>query len=186
MIALNSCNKMTDVENSKVESYRTEKSVLLAWQKLIQRENPDIIIGYNIFGFDWAFMIERANELKCLTAFRQLSRKTDFDCRIIDTELKVASGTHELKYMKMPGRIQIDLYNQFRKSVNLSSYKLDYVASHYIGDYIKKIECVENKTIIYTNNLTGLKNSHYICLEIIGNSTDMYKRGKKLCSKNNS
>ena len=184
MIALNSCNKMTDVENSKVESYRTEKSVLLAWQKIIQRENPDIIIGYNIFGFDWAFMIERANELKCLTAFRQLSRKTDFDCRIIDTELKVASGTHELKYMKMPGRIQIDLYNQFRKSVNLSSYKLDSVASHYIGDYIKKIECVENKTIIYTNNLTGLKNSHYICLEIIGNSTDMYKRGKKFKVKN--
>jgi len=184
MIALNSCNKMTDVENSKVESYRTEKSVLLAWQKLIQRENPDIIIGYNIFGFDWAFMIERANELKCLTAFRQLSRKTDFDCRIIDTELKVASGTHELKYMKMPGRIQIDLYNQFRKSVNLSSYKLDSVASHYIGDYIKKIECVDNKTIIYSNNLTGLKNSHYICLEIIGNSTDMYKRGKKFKVKN--
>ena len=184
MIALNSCNKMTDVENSKVESYRTEKSVLLAWQKLIQRENPDIIIGYNIFGFDWAFLIERANELKCLTAFRQLSRKTDFDCRIIDTELRVASGTHELKYMKMPGRIQIDLYNQFRKAVNLSSYKLDYVASHYIGDYIKKLEHSENKTIIYTNNLTGLKNSHYICLEIIGNSTDMYKRGKKFKVKN--
>ena len=184
MIALNSCNKMEDVPNSKVESYRTEKSVLLAWQKLIQKENPDIIIGYNIFGFDWAFMIERASELRCLPAFRHLSRKTEFECRIIDTELKVASGTHELKYIKMPGRIQIDLYNQFRKSVNLSSYKLDSVASHYIGDYIKKFECDNNITTITTNNLTGLKNAHYICLEILGNSTDMYNRGQKFKVKN--
>ena len=184
MIALNSCNDMTDVENSKVESYKTEKSVLLAWQKLIQRENPDIIIGYNIFGFDWAFLISRAKELNCLTKFRELSRKTDYSCDIIDTQLKVASGTHELKYIKMPGRIQIDLYNHFRKSVNLSSYKLDAVASHYIGDYIKTIKNTDNTTTIYSNNLTGLKNSHYICLEIIGNSTDMYNRGEKFKVKN--
>lgn len=153
MIALNSCDAMEDVPNNKVESYRTEKSVLLAWQKLIQRENPDIIIGYNIFGFDWAFLIQRARELNCLQPFRHLSRKTEFECKIVNTELKVASGTHELEYIKIPGRIQIDLYNHFRKSVNLSSYKLDSVASHYIGDYIKNMECDANKTTITTSNL---------------------------------
>jgi DNA polymerase elongation subunit (family B) len=48
-IVLNTCSDMP-IENSVVESYKTEKEVLLAWQKLVQRENPDIIIGYNIFG----------------------------------------------------------------------------------------------------------------------------------------
>ena len=40
---------------------------------MIQREDPDIIIGYNIFGFDYGFMYERAKELgvvKILTSFK--------------------------------------------------------------------------------------------------------------------
>ena len=40
----------------------------------------------------------------------------------------------------MTGRMQIDLYNHFRREVNLPSYKLDHVASHFIGDMIGIIE----------------------------------------------
>jgi hypothetical protein len=54
-IVLNTCSPMP-IENSIVESYNTEREVLLAWQRLVQRENPDIVIGYNIFGFDYNFM----------------------------------------------------------------------------------------------------------------------------------
>ena len=51
-IVLNTCSNMP-IENSVIESYDTEKEVLMAWRKLVQRENPDIVIGYNIFGFDY-------------------------------------------------------------------------------------------------------------------------------------
>ena len=45
-------------------------------------------------------------------------------------------------------RIQIDLYNYFRKNENLPAYKLDYVASHFIGDIVKDYEVKEkNKDI---------------------------------------
>ena len=40
----------------------------------------------------------------------------------------------------MNGRIQIDLYNFLRRDYNLTSYKLDYVASHFIGDFVKSIK----------------------------------------------
>ena len=46
----------------------------------------------------------------------------------------------------MEGRLQLDLYNYFRREVNLPSYKLDYVASHFIGDMISGIELVDGKT----------------------------------------
>ena len=80
----------------------------------------------------------------------------------------------------MTGRLQLDLYNYFRREVNLPSYKLDYVASHFIGDMISNIEYnEEDKTTIYSKNLVGLKNGHYICFEILGHSNDMYRNGKK-------
>ena len=85
MIALNTCDNMTEVDNSKVESKDTEAKVLLAWKDLIQREDPDIIIGYNIFGFDWAVYDSNVtSELKMSnTNFVNYRRKeTDFDCKI--------------------------------------------------------------------------------------------------------
>ena len=193
MIALNTCDEMPNVPNSELVSCKTEKEVLLEWTKLIQRENPDILIGYNIFGFDWKFLVERSEELDCLDEFLMMSKnksekfnEKDKQCYVKNSVIKIASGTHDLKYVKINGRIQIDLYNYFRKDVNLPSYKLDYVASHFIGDYVKKYDYDEKtgKTRIYSENLQGLKNGHYICFELIGYSSDMYENGAKFIISN--
>ena len=145
-IALNTCDRL-DQQNSQIDSYNTEKEVLLAWKDLIQKENPDIIIGYNIFGFDYTFMFQRALETKCEQEFLKLSRNINELCgsndynskklKIEESSIVIASGTHELQYIKMQGRVQIDMYNYFRREEILSSYKLDYVAGHFIGDDIK-------------------------------------------------
>ena len=186
-IALDTCD---DVDNAEIERYDTEREVLLAWTKLIQRENPDIIIGYNIFGFDYSFMFYRAKENYCLDSFIQLSRNKDEYCCKKDYKTKefimeqskivIASGAHNLNFIKIPGRIQIDLYNFFRREYNLSSYKLDYVSGHFIGDKVKKIEIYEdNITEIISSNLTGLSNGNFIHFEEIGHSSEYYKNGAK-------
>ena len=179
MVVLNSCSSCPEVPNCEIETYDSERNLLLAWTKMIQREDPDIVIGYNIFGFDYKFMIERAEELKCKREFLKLGRLIGEQSRVIESSIKIASGTHDLKYIKMEGRIQIDLYNHFRREINLPSYKLDNVASHFIGDIITDIDSVDEKTIIQSKNLMGLKDGHYICFEILGHSTDKYKQGKK-------
>ena len=186
MIVLNSCSECPEVRDMEdrtpeIETYDTEKEVLLAWTEMIQREDPDVIIGYNIFGFDYKFMIERSEELSCKDDFLKLSRNLNEDSRVIHSSIKIASGTHDLQYIEMTGRLQLDLYNYFRREVNLPSYKLDYVASHFIGDMISNIEYKEEekKTEIHSKNLVGLKDGHYICFEILGHSNDMYRNGKK-------
>jgi DNA polymerase elongation subunit (family B) len=188
-IALNTCSNLSG-ENSVLESYNTEKDVLLAWQKLIQRENPDIIIGYNIFGFDYEFMFRRAEENNCVEEFLKLSRNNDEICAIKDREtgrykleestLQIASGQHDLKFIKIPGRIQVDLYNFFRREENLTSYKLDYVAGHFIGDFVKTLSHTLNgETSIKTMNMTGLLEGSYVHFEEIGHSIDYYDNGAK-------
>jgi DNA polymerase elongation subunit (family B) len=186
-IVLNTCGDVP-VDNCEIESYTTEQQVLLAWTKLIQRENPDIIIGYNIFGFDYAFMFNRALENDCIVDFLKLSKNKNEICgidpftgkyKLEETSIKIASGQHDLKYIKMNGRIQIDLLNYFRREENLTSYKLDYVAGHFIGDYVKSLETEINKTKIYSGNLTGLHEGSFVHFEEIGHSVDYYSDGAK-------
>ena len=187
-IVLNTCSNLP-VDNSIVESYNTEKEVLLAWQKLVQRENPDIIIGYNIFGFDYQFMFSRAEENNCIDEFLKLSRNKDEICANKDNEtgkykmeessIQIASGQHDLRFIKMNGRLQVDLYNFYRRETNLTSYKLDYVAGNFIGDFIKSLQHSASETEIKTGNMTGLLIGSYIHFEEIGHSVDYYADGAK-------
>jgi len=187
-VVLNTCDNL---ENAEIETYDTEKALLLAWRDIIQKENPDIIIGYNIFGFDYEFMFRRAEENDCVEEFLKLSKNKGELCgsrdmktnkfKIEETSIQIASGQHDLKYIKMNGRIQIDLYNFFRREENLTSYKLDYVAGHFIGDYVKTKDYCEEKNIttIHTTNMTGLLVGSYIHFEEIGHSVDYYNDGEK-------
>ena len=183
-IAVGECD---NVSGSEIDIYDTERDALLAWSELIQSENPDIIIGYNIFGFDYKFMYFRAMELNCIEEFLELSRNRDEICGTIDNDgnykieegsVVLASGQYDLHYITMPGRIQIDMHNYLRRDYNLTSYKLDYVASHFIGDKVKTIhyEESENSTIVQSKNLTGLEVGAYINFEESSHSTDLYKK----------
>jgi DNA polymerase elongation subunit (family B) len=187
-IVLNTCSELP-VDNSILESYSTEKEVLMAWQKLVQRENPDIIIGYNIFGFDYQFMFHRAEETGCVDEFLKLSRVKDEICGTKDTEtgrykieessIQIASGQHDLHFIKMNGRLQVDLYNFYRREANLTSYKLDYVAGNFIGDFVEKLEHCGKETEIKTGNMTGLLVGSFVHFEEIGHSVDYYDDGAK-------
>ena len=189
-VVLDTCDEMEDVKNSKIESYKTEKEVLLAWTKLINEENPDIIIGYNIFGFDYDFMFQRAKENKCTREFLQMSRNLGEVCgnetdkggwQIEKSKIVIASGEHNLNFIKMNGRIQVDLYNYFRRDYNLPSYKLDYVSSQFIGDGVKTLTHDEenNETIVHTKNMMGIEIGSFIHFEETGHSSELYKDGAK-------
>ena len=97
----------------------------------------------------------------------------------MEKTIKIASGAHELTYLKIDGIVQIDLYNYFRREVNLGSYKLQDVASHFIGDMISEATRCENHTVIKSKNLMGLQGGNFVIFEIIGHSKDEYVKGKK-------
>ena len=134
-------------------------------------------------------MFRRAEENDCVEDFLKLSRNKEEICGIKDkntrkwkieeSSIQIASGQHDLRFIKMNGRLQVDLYNFYRRTENLTSYKLDYVAGNFIGDYAKKIEYDDSSSIISTSNLTGLLIGSYIHIEEIGHSVDYYKNGAK-------
>lgn len=187
-LVLNSCE---DVHGAEIVTHDTEKDLLLAWAKLIEKENPDIIIGYNIFGFDYEFMFRRAQENDCELTFLKLSRRmneicanTDFQTNernLENTKIVLATGEYDLRYPKIHGRLQIDVYTYFRREFNLASYKLDDVAGTFIRDSIfhVEVEQTNQETQLFTKNIAGLHIHDYIHIELSGFTSDYYKDGKK-------
>ena len=199
-VVLGTCDP---VENAEIVSVSSELDLLLQWKDLIQRENPDIMIGYNIFGFDYEFLFRRAEENNCEREFLKLSRKegevcakpvkqegmfmADEDTCELNIEnpapIKLATGEYHLKFVKMTGRLQIDMFVYFRRTFNLPSYKLDDVAGQNISDDVKRIEQVllptGPATELFTSNLKGLHIGDFIHIEISGFTSDYYKNGHK-------
>ena len=180
------------VDGDKLEA---EKNVLLKWAELVKEQDPDIIIGYNIFGFDYEFLFRRAEETHCVDEFLQLSRRNGEFCgkrdrkdfsmiEIENTKIAIASGEYDLRYVTMSGRLQVDMYSYFRRNFNLSSYKLDDVASQNISDDIKKIANVDHMefgkcTELFSKNLAGLHAGDFIHIEVSSFTSDYYMDGKK-------
>jgi DNA polymerase elongation subunit (family B) len=189
-VVLGSCDP---VDGAVIESVDDENDLLMKWTELIQKENPDIIIGYNIFGFDYEFMFRRAQENHCEKEFLLLSRKHGELCgklnkegqvEIENTKMAIASGEYDLRFFKMTGRLQIDMYAYLRRDFNLGSYKLDDVAAQFISDDVKKfIHAYDSNhgevTELFSQNLTGLHIGDYIHIELTGFTADYYKDGKK-------
>jgi len=185
------------VDGAEIVSVNDENELLVKWTQLIQDENPDIIIGYNIFGFDYEFMFRRAQENHCLDDFLKFSRRkgelsaneivsrdgSPNRIEIEHTKVVFASGEFDLHYFKMTGRLQIDMYSYFRRDFNLSSYKLDDVAGMFISDDICHIEYssigTTETTHLYSMNLMGLHVGDFIHIEITKFTTDYYEDGRK-------
>ena len=133
IITLNSCDK---IDGCDVEYYNTEKEVLLKWKELMNNLNSDIITGYNIFGFDMEYIWQRATELNILEDFsvgfgRLITRKASL------VELKLSSsalGDNILRYIDIDGTVLIDLLKVMQRDQKLDSYKLDNVATIFLGD----------------------------------------------------
>ena len=140
-------NQSHKIEGTIVENYKSEKHLILGWADFIANLDPDILTGYNIWGFDWEYIFKRAetgnagqvkpyhfllfDKLQCL--------KKEFLNKMVKKELTIqdlsssALGVNILKYIDIEGVVQIDLLKVVQRDHKLDSYKLDNVAKHFMG-----------------------------------------------------
>jgi DNA polymerase elongation subunit (family B) len=126
--------KSDEIEGAMVESYETEEEVLLAWTNFMQRLDPDIITGYNIWGFDMKYMFERSQLLGIQDAFCQLGRNKERTSDLVEKSLQSSAlGQNFFYILEMEGRIQFDIMKVVQRDYKLDMYKLDFVAEHFLG-----------------------------------------------------
>ena len=158
LISYGNCDKIYD---TNVLNAQSEQHLLQTFTAVLHKYNPDFIIGYNIFNFDFPFLYDRAEELGILEDFCMLGR--------IPEKISVMTekrGKVKTKFLEIAGRIQIDIYKILqREQPNLESYKLDNVCSHFIKSPIKNTERLENgQTKIIVDDMSGIYADNYIHL----------------------
>lgn len=124
-----------EIEDTNVIVCENEKDLIHKWFVHIHELNPDVIIGYNIHGFDWEYISERCKLLELLSYKKLLSRIEGVYSTQKEYKMESnAYGQNLFNYMDTPGINQIDLLYYFRREVKLSSYKLDFVAKHFLNE----------------------------------------------------
>ena len=132
IISLDTCD---DIEDATVISCKTEKDLILKWKRELMKINPDIIIGYNIWGFDMEYIWNRAKEENIVKEFAMgLGKTITREITLIEQKLSSSAlGDNSLKLFDMDGIVTIDLFKVMQRDHKLDSYKLDNVASIFIG-----------------------------------------------------
>ena len=162
---------------SEFVSCESEGDVIEQFVEFMKDENPDVVCGYNTFGFDDKYLFERA-DLNGLGK-SQFGRIPVWGDALEHKVFELASGKYNVNYLRMPGRLTIDLLLNMRREHNLDSYTLDNVASTFLRDKVLRAE----GTTIHTKSTRGLSVGNYVRFDIVGNTMDPYRDGQKYLVK---
>lgn len=125
-----------DKKGKSTDEYReiykdNEHDLIMELFNIINELDPDIIIGYNIFKFDLEYIEARLGDAE----IPNLSRYKTFTSVFEDMTWKSAGrGVVEVKFIKTPGRIFMDLYPYIKSKYNLNNYKLNTVSKIFLKD----------------------------------------------------
>lgn len=120
------------VPGAVVLTFDTEAELLMAYRAVTcGLMDADGTRGYNWFGFDAMYLMERSKVLGISESFMRLGHMPDVRTQADEKpyEFRIAAGTFKLT--RTPGTNTVDLYLFMRRNMKLSSYKLDAVAKIY-------------------------------------------------------
>ena len=131
ILCLNTCSAIVGTD---VMCFGDERELLKAFRDLVRYADPDVLTGYNIVNFDLPYLLDRADALG-IPEFKLLSRVAGMRVSMKDTTFSSkAYGTRESKEINMLGRVQFDMMQAIQRDYKLSSYSLNAVSYHFLGE----------------------------------------------------
>ena len=141
IFVLDTCDKIPEGE---VHWFKKEKDLLLDWFQWMSDKDVDIMMGYNIFGFDEKYVWERCEKLGISgrNEIQQMNRLCEVGGEMKMEEKRLSSsamGDNFLYLWNTPGRLRVDLYHYIKRGYQLGSYKLDDTSRNFLGESVKGI-----------------------------------------------
>lgn len=117
----------------EIKTFDCEAKLLLGFSDYIKQYDIDVLIGYNIFGFDIRYLVARANMLRQWDDFSKFGCIDKIPAEFLSMKWESsARGVVDLQFLNAHGRLFIDLLPVIRASENLESYKLEFVAAKHL------------------------------------------------------
>ena len=128
-ILIGECADIDDVDIIKVNS---EVELCKAMCNIIEKEDPEIITGYNIFGYDYPYLdarLKRRLQDWGENASRLIGKRPFFSPKAWKSS---GYGYNQIDIVYFPGRISIDMLPLIRRDFKLPKYDLDTVSKYFL------------------------------------------------------
>jgi len=121
-------------EDVEIRKYDTESELLIGYTHFIQEFNPNIIVGYNILGFDIPYMIARAKLNLVIYDFDQQGFIKYAHSK--EKTIKWSSSAYknqEFQFLDAEGRLYVDLLPLVKRDYKMDNYKLKTITTFFLG-----------------------------------------------------
>ncbi len=121
-------------ENVFIHTFDSEALLLEGYTNFIREKNPNIIVGYNILGFDIPYMIARAKMNMCIFDFdKQGFHKYAHARERIIKWSSSAYKNQEFEFLDAEGRVYVDLLPLVKRDFKFNNYKLKTISEYFLG-----------------------------------------------------
>jgi len=120
----------------KIYEYANEGDLLCGFADLIIEIDPQVITGYNILGWDFKYLIERAKLNGVMAHFSKFGYLNGIQAKEVNIEWSSgAFNKQHFIFINSPGRLLIDTMSYVKANHKFSNYKLDTVAGEILKEY---------------------------------------------------
>lgn len=119
--------------NLWIQYFNNEKDLLLFFPQIIRALEPDVISGFNTFGFDWRYIKDRSMCLNIYDSIRYLSNdgmKSNF---ITKSYYSPSHGYSSEYYFDINNVKQVDIFTLAKKKYKFISYSLKYISKELLN-----------------------------------------------------
>lgn len=111
---------------------KDEADLITKFFELIKQEDPTIITGFNIYGFDLHYLVSRL-QLR-LIEIPDVSRGIAGNINLIKVDwTSDAYGHNNFNRLVIGGRLIVDMYLYFKR-MKLDKYSLDFISKKFLGE----------------------------------------------------
>ena len=173
VIVMGYTNSVKDCEIIQVED---ELQVLEKFFDLVEEHDPDVFIGYNIFGFDYDYMDARMKDVG--KDWRNIGRLKDEPCSMKCLSWNSdAYGYNKLNIFDAPGRISVDLLPYIKRDYKLAMYNLNAVGKHFLGE--TKVDLKAHEMFEIHKEMMDMID-HFRKITGVYNEKEAFKKVKKM------
>lgn len=129
MILYGDCNP---TEMGNIIRVNSEIEAIDKMTELVNKYDPDILTGYNIFGYDNPYLDTRLK--RRLREWKPMGRLIHEGTDMISFSWGSSGyGHNEINLLRMDGRIMVDLLPIVRRDYKLPLYNLGFVSNYFLG-----------------------------------------------------
>lgn len=154
------------IENVSSRCFDNEAHLLLSWRQwAMEQFDVDIMIGFNVRGFDWPFCVGRAKLLGIENQFCRWSKLRIDVCTLKEDNTKSNQmGSREsFKWTRTFGVLDLDMLMYFHRNHKLRSYKLDDIAYLFLKE--QKIDLTPAKMWSNFATPSGRRETAIYCVQ---------------------